>query len=151
MLFALMMDTGTVGIYKREKNYGLASYQAGHGELSAVMACNRTAETSSQTNTTAFVAYNWENGKISWWYDYKVNYPYETPYGDNYPWFTGTTTIADGVIYTYNTEHSPSEPIMRGEKLHAINATRWKRHMEYYWFFGSGWGSRRLLDGGQQL
>jgi len=72
------------------------------------------------------LAYNWETGKISWWYDYKANYPYETPYGDNYPWFTGTTTIADGIIYTYNTEHSPSEPIMRGEKLHAINATNGK-------------------------
>ena len=69
------------------------------------------------------VAYNWNTGKISWWYESKLNYPYESPYGDNYPWFTGTTDIADGVIYTYNTEHSPSEPIMRGEKLHAINAT----------------------------
>ena len=69
------------------------------------------------------VAYNWTNGKISWWYKDKVEFPYETPFGDNYPWFTGTTRIADGVIYTYNTEHSPSQPIMRGLKLHAINAT----------------------------
>jgi PQQ-like domain len=68
------------------------------------------------------VAYNWSTGKISWWYDYKAEYPYETPYQDNYPWFTGTARIADGVLYTYNTEHSPSQPIQRGLKLHAINA-----------------------------
>ena len=69
------------------------------------------------------VAYNWTNGKISWWYKDEAPFPYETPYQDNYPWFTGTARIADGVLYTYNTEHSPSNPIMRGQKLHAINAT----------------------------
>jgi hypothetical protein len=69
------------------------------------------------------VAYDWDTGKISWWYEDKAEYPYETPYQDNYPWFTGTARIADGVLYTYNTEHSPSNPIQRGQKLHAINAT----------------------------
>ena len=69
------------------------------------------------------VAYNWTNGKVSWWYKDKAEYPYETPFGDNNPWFTGTARIADGVLYTYNTEHSPSQPIMRGLKLHAINIT----------------------------
>jgi hypothetical protein len=69
------------------------------------------------------VAYKWADGKIAWWYKYKAEYPYETPYQDNYPWFTGTTRIADGVVYTYNTEHSPSNPVQRGLKLHAINAT----------------------------
>ena len=69
------------------------------------------------------VAYDWDTGKISWWYEYKAEYPFETPYQDNYPWFTGTARIADGVLYTYNTEHSPSQPIQRGLKLHAINAT----------------------------
>jgi hypothetical protein len=69
------------------------------------------------------VAYNWNNGKISWWYKDKAEYPYETPFGDNNPWFTGTARIADGVLYTHNTEHSPSQPIMRGLKLHAINVT----------------------------
>ena len=69
------------------------------------------------------LAYNWTNGKISWWYKDKAEFPYETPFGDNNPWFTGTARIADGVLYTYNTEHSPSQPIMRGLKLHAINIT----------------------------
>ncbi len=69
------------------------------------------------------VAYNWADGKVSWWYKDKAEYPYETPFGDNNPWFTGTARIADGVLYTYNTEHSPSQPIMRGLMLHAINIT----------------------------
>jgi hypothetical protein len=69
------------------------------------------------------VAYNWTTGKISWWYQDKAEFPYETPFGDNDPWFTGNAAIADGVIYTHNTEHSPSLPIMRGLRLHAINAT----------------------------
>jgi len=75
------------------------------------------------------VAYNWENGKISWWYKYLTLFPYEAIYGNSetgensYPWFTGTARIADGVLYAYNDEHSVSEPIPRGYKLHAINAT----------------------------
>ena len=31
--------------------------------------------------------------------------------------------IADGKLYTYNTEHTPTEPITRGWRLHCINAT----------------------------
>jgi hypothetical protein len=69
------------------------------------------------------VAYDWETGKIAWWYESKTQYPYESVFGDNNPWFTGTIKIADGVVYDYNTEHSPSQPIMRGWHLHAINAT----------------------------
>jgi hypothetical protein len=78
------------------------------------------------------VAYNWENGKISWQYKYDSLYPYEEVYsesatGENtYPWFTGTSRIADGVLYAYNDEHSISEPIPRGYKLHAINITTGK-------------------------
>jgi hypothetical protein len=75
------------------------------------------------------VAYNWTNGKISWRYKYLSLYPFEEVYsesktGENsYPWFTGTARIADGVLYAYNDEHSISEPIPRGYKLHAINIT----------------------------
>ena len=75
------------------------------------------------------VAYNWTNGKISWWYKYVATYPYESLYADSetgegyYPWFTSTGRIADGVLYTSNTEHSISEPIPRGHKIHAINIT----------------------------
>ncbi len=74
-------------------------------------------------------AYNWTNGKVAWLYQYVPEYPYEQPYAndatgvDSYAWFTGTAVIADGVLYTYNTEHSPNQPIYRGYKLHAINIT----------------------------
>ena len=77
----------------------------------------------------AVVAYNWTNGKISWRYKYLAPYPYESLYADSetgeayYPWFHEAGRIADGVLYTSNTEHSISEPIPRGHKFHAINIT----------------------------
>ena len=78
------------------------------------------------------VAYNWSTGKISWWYKYAPDYPYESVYAESE---TGeesihgslaVSRIADGVLYAYNDEHSVSEPIPRGYKLHAINITTGK-------------------------
>jgi len=37
--------------------------------------------------------------------------------------FNAGCQIADGKIYTYNTEHTPTQPITRGWGLHCINAT----------------------------
>ncbi len=68
-------------------------------------------------------AYNWSTGKVSWLFQAKAPYSFETPYQDNYPWFTGTSTIGDGMLYAYNTEHSPSQPITRGWKIYCINIT----------------------------
>jgi hypothetical protein len=71
-------------------------------------------------------AFNWTNGKIVWKYTgYTV--PFETPYTDE----NGTTVnafnaggfVADGKLYTYNTEHTPTYPRTRGWKIHCINAT----------------------------
>ena len=71
-------------------------------------------------------AFNWTNGRIAWKYEDITN-PYENPYinaeGETVNSFNGIAMIADGKLYTYNTEHSPSEPITRGWKLHCINAT----------------------------
>ena len=81
------------------------------------------------------VAINWENGKIAWHYKYVPAYPYESVYGNSetgeeyYPFYSSPgssgsrTYIADGIYYCYNDEHSISEPIPRGYKLHAINVT----------------------------
>lgn len=70
------------------------------------------------------VAYDWDNGKIVWRYQYVAQYPYETVYSDaNYPFYQSVVRIADGVVYTANDEHSVSNPIPRGWRLHAINAT----------------------------
>ena len=72
-------------------------------------------------------AFNWTNGKIVWKYESPAFSQYETPYHD-----TANTTVysynsggwaADGKLYTYNTEHTPTQPITRGWGLHCINIT----------------------------
>jgi len=68
-------------------------------------------------------AYDWETGKLVWLYQYKeTRYPYETYYQDNYPFFAGSPLIADGKVYMPNNEHTPSQPIMRGWRLHCVDA-----------------------------
>ncbi len=73
-----------------------------------------------------YYAFNWTNGNIVWKFSAPAGSPYETPYTDNgtgvNPWY-GSTLIADGKIYTYNTEHTPTEPITRGWELWCLNAT----------------------------
>ncbi|MDH5266317.1 MAG: PQQ-binding-like beta-propeller repeat protein [Candidatus Bathyarchaeota archaeon] len=72
-------------------------------------------------------AFNWTNGKIVWKYKAPTPNPYETPYidenGEGVYSFNGGGLIADGKYYAYNTEHTPTQPLTRGWKLHCINAT----------------------------
>jgi outer membrane protein assembly factor BamB len=72
-------------------------------------------------------AFDWDTGKIVWKFESPTPYAFETPYidanGTSVYSFNGAMLIADGKVYTYNTEHSPSEPITRGWRLFAINAT----------------------------
>ncbi len=72
-------------------------------------------------------AFDWDDGSIAWHYvDYALS-PYESPYTDK----NGTTVysintggvIADGKMYTYNTEHTESWPLTRGWGLLCINIT----------------------------
>jgi outer membrane protein assembly factor BamB len=65
-------------------------------------------------------AFDWDNGKILWHYSVP-SVPFEDPYGQA-AFFTGVQ-IADGKIYAYSGEHTPSQPVTRGWKLHCINAT----------------------------
>lgn len=44
----------------------------------------------------------------------------ETPYG-HYPYYGGIT-VADGKVYACNGEHSPSMPLIRGEKMTCVDA-----------------------------
>jgi hypothetical protein len=77
-------------------------------------------------------AFNWTDGTIAWKYTCSAN-PFETPYIDEngspvyaFSWNGGGssgTVIADGKIYTFNCEHTPSLPITRGWKLHCVNIT----------------------------
>jgi hypothetical protein len=70
-------------------------------------------------------AFNWTNGQIAWHFAAPAP-PFETPYNDNgttvYSWNAGGI-VADGKLYSYNTEHTPSQPIARGWRLFCINAT----------------------------
>ena len=71
-------------------------------------------------------AVNWTTGLIEWKYE-SPNNAYETPYtdanGTTVSSWNGGILVADGKLYDYNTEHSPTQPITRGWKLHCVNAT----------------------------
>ena len=95
--------------------YATASYEI-NSDTSAIIG----------TSYAGVYAIDWNTGKIIWWY-YDPTVPFETPYTTS----NGTTIasidtgvlIADGKVYTYNTEHTPTAPITRGWNLHCINAT----------------------------
>jgi outer membrane protein assembly factor BamB len=85
-------------------------------------------------------ALDWNSGKIIWRYATPTN-PYESAYADPVlgtlsPFDTGAQ-IADGTIFVANSEHSATQPIMRGWKLHAINATTG----EGIWNITGSWGT----------
>jgi len=65
------------------------------------------------------IAYNITTGEVLWTYT-ATQEGYESPYG-NYP--MGIGAIADGKIYIGAGEHSPSQPIWRGQVLRCINAS----------------------------
>jgi len=71
-------------------------------------------------------AINWTNGKIEWTFQASA-LPFETPYtnstGSDVYSFSAPGYVADGKIYTFKCEHTPSEPLTRGWRLYCINAT----------------------------
>ena len=72
-------------------------------------------------------AYNWDNGQQVWKFEAPTLAGYETPYTDAngtnvYSW-NGAGQLADGMLYIYNTEHTPTQPITRGWSVWCINAT----------------------------
>lgn len=64
-------------------------------------------------------AYDMKTGEILWNYNC-TTIPFESPYGNNYPVNVGL--IADGKIYVGTGEHSPTQPVWRGNVLQAIDA-----------------------------
>jgi hypothetical protein len=64
-------------------------------------------------------AYHLANGTINW-KSYSNNAGTETPYG-RYPFFYGPL-IAGDVVFAGTGEHSPTQPLIRGEKLYAFDA-----------------------------
>ncbi len=68
-------------------------------------------------------AFDWETGKTSWLFTAKQPYPTETNYEGYTPFFGGSPLIADGVVFYANAIHTVKQPLPRGWKLYAINAT----------------------------
>jgi len=98
---------GVFGAYHSESAYGLLYYEQYDG----------------------VVAWNWTTGQIAWWFQAPATAE-ETPYtngtgqlnGQVYSFFTNAI-LADGQLYTYSEEHSPSAPLSRGWSIYDINAT----------------------------
>ncbi len=74
-------------------------------------------------------AYDWDTGKIAWHFESPALYPFDTNYYNNgtadNPFDEGAI-VADGMIYSYNNEHSAISPIARGWKMFCVNATTGK-------------------------
>ena len=66
-------------------------------------------------------AYDLTTGKELWKY-YSGDSGPDTPYG-HYPFYHGTPVVADGKVFAATGEHSPTQPLLKGERLHVINAT----------------------------
>jgi outer membrane protein assembly factor BamB len=64
-------------------------------------------------------AFNATNGKIVWHFEANDTHM-ETPYGD-WP-FYNNFVIADGKVYACTGEHSPTLPIVRGQRLYCLDA-----------------------------
>lgn len=64
-------------------------------------------------------AYDMKTGKLLWNYTL-TEIGYESPYGNYQISFGG---IADGKVYIYSSEHSPTQPLWRGSYLRCINAS----------------------------
>ena len=72
------------------------------------------------------VAFNDSNGQRVWKFQAPApsfETPYTMPNGTSEYSFFGSSLVADGKLYTYNTEHTPSQPVTRGWSLYCINAT----------------------------
>jgi outer membrane protein assembly factor BamB len=63
-------------------------------------------------------AYDMKTGNLKWTYTAE-GIGYESPYGDYQISWVG---IADGKLYLYSSEHSPTQPMWRGSYLRCIDA-----------------------------
>jgi len=74
-------------------------------------------------------AFNWTTGHIQWKFEAAAP-DWETPYtgadgSQVYSW-DSSGKLADGMLFTSNSEHSPSSPVQRGWSLYAINVSTGK-------------------------
>jgi hypothetical protein len=94
-------------------------------------------------------AFDWDDGHIVWHYEALTPFEYETPYVDKngvgvYS-FNGASFAIDGKLFTYNTEHTATQPITRGWAWHCIDIFTG----EDIWTFAgsSGFGGPAFGDG----
>lgn len=69
-------------------------------------------------------AINWTNGNVEWVFRAPVA-PFETPYNEQQAWHS-SGVVADGKLYTFTCEHTPSQPLTRDWKLYCIDMTNGK-------------------------
>jgi len=89
-----------------------------------------------------YVALDWDTGKVSYIYRSQVPANFESPYQGHNPFFT-SCTIADGKVYAYSSEHTPSQPIPRSWGIHCFNATTG----EEIWALMAGGRPGAIADG----
>ncbi len=81
-------------------------------------------------------------GNVEWTYGNggegnSTNSGLDAPYG-NYPTFVGA--VADNKVYLFSSEHSPNDPLWKGEKIRCVDATTGKE----FWVI-SGWGTSGMF------
>jgi hypothetical protein len=89
-----------------------------------------------------FYALDWDTGKIAWNFT-TPSAPFESATYPSMTLFSNSPQIADGVLYYANGEHSPTEPLARGWRLWALNATTG----EYIWDISGGGSAGAVADG----
>lgn len=94
-----VMPWGSFGAYDVQSAYGLI-FDNGYDGVHAI---------------------NWTTGKFEWFFQ-TTSEPFETPYNGGQAWHA-TGLVADGKLYTFNAEHTPSQPITRGLRIFCLNAT----------------------------
>jgi len=80
------------------------------------------------------------NGNVKWNFS-SGNAGMETPYG-TWPFWLGPT-VADGKVYAGTSEHSPTQPHLRGDRLYCIDAYTGKQ----IWNISGAIGSLAIADG----
>ncbi len=90
------------------------------------------------------MAYNLTNGDLLWQYS-SGDSGLITPYG-TYPFFEGISMgfgVADGKVFAATGEHSPNDPLYRGERLHVMNASTGQA----VWSIQGWWCDFAIADG----
>ncbi len=139
-------QTGQVWVYSLKDGsmlwgptpqFGPMSYYGG----SNAVYYGKLVECNTMDGTMA--AFNTQTGKQLWTYN-ATGPGFESPYGVNMP--LSIWCVADGKIYTYSTEHSPSKPLWRASYIRCINITDGKElwKLPYYHQFI---GAEALADG----